>query len=49
MSEQAANGIFYCVCAACYGAFLLDRFWPWGWDGRRRSIKLKTRRQDWEQ
>lgn len=29
-------------------AFLLDRFWPWGWNGRRRSIRLKAGRRDWE-
>lgn len=28
-------------------AVLLDRFWPWGWDGKRKSLKLRSRRKDW--
>jgi hypothetical protein len=41
----AINAMF----AGIYAAFILDRVWPWGWDGRRRSIKLKAGRKDWEQ
>lgn len=36
------------IFVGCYAAFLLDRFWPWGWSGRRRQIKLKPGRKDWQ-
>lgn len=40
--------ILNALVVGAYAAFVLDHVWPWGWDGRRKEIKLKQGRRDWE-
>lgn len=41
------------LCAAALWSVLLWWFfvlpvWPWDWRGRRKDIKLQSRRRDWD-